>query len=221
MVIHVCLDSHRFTLVREHVFFNDELYIRAFKLVKPVAQLRVEHLFTVLFEEVEISVLAAQQNCSVDLKHVLQDFTLVHLHAGKYLLPHKACLNLIERGTVDEPWQVNRDRVTLECGSILRHVVGKEVIIIKVGPKICLRTLAVLGQVIVTIIEKVWLFVSLLVLFTSCLVGDSVLTQITIWSLTTIIRGTELASQWLLEGTQLAIDAIVLLPEILSQKLHW
>ena len=125
----------------------------------------------------------------------------MHLHASEDLLTHEACLDFIERSAIDEPRQVNRDRVTLEGRSILRHVVGKEVIIVKVSPKLCLRILAVLRQMIVTIVQEVWLFVPLLVLFPSSLIGDSVLTQITIWSLSSIISGAELASHWLLKGT--------------------
>jgi hypothetical protein len=56
MVVHVCLHSHRFTPICEHVFLNSDALALIFEGVKPRTELIIEGLFTVLREELVITI---------------------------------------------------------------------------------------------------------------------------------------------------------------------
>ena len=81
---------------------------------------------------------------------MFQYFALVDLHTGEYLLSHKACLDLVERSTVDKPGQIDRDRIALESRRILSHVVWEKVIIFHFLPELSLCIL-LFGQMIVAV----------------------------------------------------------------------
>ena len=123
MIVHVGLNFHRFTAICKYIILHDELNIVILQLVQTIPKLRVKHLLTVLLEEVEVSVVAAEEDCPVDLEEVLQHFSLVHLLTSEYLLSHEARSNLVEWSPVDEPWQVDAHRVPLVRWRILGHVI--------------------------------------------------------------------------------------------------
>jgi 5'-3' exonuclease len=108
-------------------------------LIQSISQLCEEYFLAVLFQELEISVLAGHQDSSEDLEEVLKNLILVDFHAGEDLLTHKPCLNVDRRRSTDKPWQIYGNRVSFVGGRIFYQVVWEKVVII--GQDLSLRRL--------------------------------------------------------------------------------
>lgn len=186
MVVHVCFHSHWLSSVSKHVFFDHEFYIRSLELIESVSQLGVKHLLAVLLQEVEVSVLAAQQDRSVDFKQVLQYFAFVNFHPREDLLPHESSLYVVEGGSIDQPRQIDRYRVALKSWSIFCHVVRKELVIIDLDAKLVLGV-RVFGQMIVAVLQEVGLLVRTYILSFALCVVFAVWAKVTIRSLFIIL----------------------------------
>lgn len=123
MVVHVSLYAHWFSPIGKHVFLHHKFDVAALQLIESIAKLVVKHLLAVLFEKIEVTVLAAQEHCAIHFEQVLQDFAFVHFHAREYLFTHETRLNLVEGCTIDKPGHVDGHWITLVSRGILSHVV--------------------------------------------------------------------------------------------------
>jgi len=160
VIVHVCLNGHWLAAISVEVFFHNEFNLARLELIESVPQLDKEHFFTVLLKKIKVSVRRGQQNSSVDLKEVVEALVLVHLHAREDLLTDEPGLDLDLRRSVDQPWQVDGNGVTLVGRRIGNEVVWQELLICDVKTSIInCCVLVILTQVIIVVFEKVRLTV--------------------------------------------------------------
>lgn len=156
VIVHVGFDLKWFASVCEHILFYRKDKPISMKLVKPIAKLFKKHLLAVLLQKVEISISTRKQNGTVNFEKMLENLSPMHFHSGEDLLAHEPCLDLVEGCTVDEPGQVDTNLIPLECGGVFRKIIGQKVVIIQISG--CLSaSAAILAQVIVVVIQEVWL----------------------------------------------------------------